>query len=165
MNTMRGKPWVRYVEECARKRKLDADLVMAIIEQESGGAKPTQELAFRHEPGFWRRYLRANPLYRDADPLRVSSSYGLMQIMYTTAVEMGFTGEPEELVSPRVNIDWGTAYFASCLRWANGNVEKALSAYNGGRGTAAGPGPWPNQGYVDKVLQRYRRIKEGNANA
>lgn len=54
--------------------------------------------AYRFEPGFWERYLKNNPEWSDKDPKRVSASYGVMQLMYTTAWLLGFRGEPEDQI-------------------------------------------------------------------
>lgn len=130
------------------------DLVYAIITVESGGARPTPEMAFRHESGFWRRYLRNNIEYQNADPLRVSSSYGLMQIMYPTAREHGYKGAPEGLCDPGVNIHFGCVILNRLMVWARkapgGPFPAAIAAYNGGRGVGLGP-TFSNQEYIDKV--------------
>ncbi len=53
--------------------------------------------AYRYEP-VYTRYIqnkaawKSNPYYDS--PKRISASYGLMQIMYTTAYSVGFRGKP-----------------------------------------------------------------------
>lgn len=65
-------------------------------------------------------------------------SVGLMQILYATAQGEGYTGplgDPAKLTGlyePLTNITYGTAYLASQLARANGNIPRAVSAYNGG---------------------------------
>jgi len=71
--------------------------------------------------------------------------YGLMQILCSTARQMGFKGACPELLNPYVNIYYGTKY----LRWQferYGDWEKAISAYNAGSFTLR------NRKYVEKVL-------------
>lgn len=140
------------------------ELVCAIISVESGGAKPTAEMAYRHEPGFWNRYLRNNTAYRNADPRRVSSSYGLMQIMYSTAIEHGYKGSPEGLCDPAVNIEFGCLILRRLMRWARhapgGPFPAAIAAYNGGRGVGLGPS-FHNQVYIDKVYTAWEFYKGG----
>jgi soluble lytic murein transglycosylase-like protein len=148
--------WFRpQIEAAAKPHKIDPDLVEAIVRTESSGLTH----AFRNEPGFWRRYLLDDPYYNTQDPLRVSSSYGLMQIMYPTARENGYKGEPEGLFVPSVNLDVGCCFLASLLRWSNGIVPQALAAYNGGKGGNGAP-PYRNQSYVSKVLATWTHIKE-----
>lgn len=109
---------------------LDPHLVTAIATKESS----LHADAFRFEPGFWDRYLAKHKDYQDTIPRRVSSSYGLMQVLYPTAHEHGFIGEPEELFVPSTNLRYGCVIFKALLDWAEGNEMKALGAYNGGKG-------------------------------
>lgn len=124
-------PWyLRYVRPLAETYRVPVDLVVAIIEQESAG----RAFAYRFEPTFYDRYLADNLAYAGREPARVSASYGLMQIMYPTAVDAGFQGEPELLFVPAINLDVGCSLLAALIRWAKGDVPQALAAYNGGRG-------------------------------
>jgi soluble lytic murein transglycosylase-like protein len=134
------------IEAAAAPYHLDPDLIEAIVVMESSGNAD----AFRYEPGFWDRYLQHTPPYSTQIPRRVSSSYGLMQVMYSTAVEHGFVGEPEELFVPMTALDYGCRVLASMLKTANGNVPRALASYN------AGPGNWSSaagQSYANRVLR------------
>lgn len=137
----------REIEEAAVKHSLDPNVVEAIVMTESSGYAD----AFRFEPGFWKRYLAKNPTYAGENPRRVSSSYGLMQIMLPVARELGFSGEPELLFLPAVNLDWGCKKFAQLLQWANDDLAKALEAYNGGKGSV---GSEATTRYASKVLRR-----------
>lgn len=158
----------REVEAAAASHGIDPDVLEALVEQESGGWAS----AFRHEPAFWKRYLQGNPAYAKRNPREVSSSYGLCQVMYPTAVEHGFTGKPWELFDPVVGLEWGARVLERLIAWADGlytGVEaersaevlrSALAAYNGGRGGNAPTGPLRNRAYADQVLARLRRIRE-----
>lgn len=84
-------------------------------------------------------------------------SYGLMQVLWTTALEMGFTGERKDLLQASPNIFWGSKYLSQQLRRYNGNVSSAVAAYNAGSVFMEG-GKYVNQGYVDKVLKIYRSL-------
>jgi soluble lytic murein transglycosylase-like protein len=134
----------REIDSAAREHGIPPNLLEALVLVESSGRAD----AFRHEPRFWRRYLESNPQYAGANPRRVSSSYGLCQVMFPTARELGFQGEPEMLFVPSVSLFFGAAYLKRLLEWANGEVDKALAAYNTGRGnwnSAAG------RAYVAKI--------------
>ena len=121
---------------------VDPFLVQAIIQKESVG--------------------NPNALGQDGE-------IGLMQIKPSTAkwiaekVELPIPTR-EELFNPRVNIKYGTAYFAWILKRNAGNVEHALMEYNMGPGDFAelkaqngGDIPsWEVPRYA-KIVQEYRR--------
>lgn len=140
-------PYRALIESIAASNGLDADLVEAVVLTESSGNTD----AFRFEPGFWRLYLQDNPRYMDLIPRRVSSSYGLMQVMYPVSVELGFTGEPEELFIPQIGLKYGCKKLAQLMEWAHGDRAKALGAYNAGRG---GWDSAPGRVYATKVLKQ-----------
>ena len=100
--------------------------------------------AFRYEPAFWTNYLKNDPLWKDKDPAIVSSSYGLMQLMWTTAWGLGFRGTQEDLWKPETNVDLGAKLvrlliddvFAKVVLkdypWLS-PLDIALARYNGGK--------------------------------
>lgn len=140
------------IETAAATHGLDADLVQAMVEQESS----YRWFAYRFEPAFYTRYLAHLPEYMDRDPREVSASYGLCQVMFTTALEHGFMGKPWEMFHPDVALDLGCRVLAGLLVWSGGNTEQALGAYN------AGKGAWksnPARLYAASVMVRYHRIK------
>ena len=142
------------IEAIAAQFHLDPDLVEAIVLTESSG----KAHAYRFEPGFWDRYMKTKPQWDGANPERVSSSYGLMQIMYPVACEIGFTETaPEYLFVPTIGLLWGCKKLRSLLDWAKQNTDQALAAYNGGKGGNEKP-PYRNQWYVDKVKRNLDRI-------
>ena len=138
--------WAREIDWMAAKHQVPAHVVAAVIKAESDGKAD----AFRYEPGFYQRYLAHLPEYADANPRRVAASYGLMQVMYTTAVEVGYIGPPEGLFLPLESIEYGCRYLAQLLRWADGDVARAIAAYNGGRGNWQGERA---QDYAARVLR------------
>ena len=134
------------IRVAANAASLDPTLVAAVCWQES----TFNTDAFRHEPNFWNRYLKTNPKYRQLNPRRVSSSYGLMQVMYCRVLEDTMTDNdalpPEHLFVPEMGLRTGCQLLRELLDWANHTsdtgltptpprvVESALAAYNGGRG-------------------------------
>lgn len=90
------------------------------------------------------------------DPLARSSkgAMGLMQLMPGTAQDLG-VGDPWD---PTENITAGTKYFSWLLRKYNGNLMKALAAYNAGPAVVDAYGGIPpyqeTEDYVRNVLAR-----------
>ena len=136
--------WASIAEPIAQANSLDPDLVLAVMCQESAG----QTYAVRVERAFWARYGKAalgifkatkNP-YDDQwaqYPDFVSASYGLMQILYETAVERGVVVQyPTQLCDPAIGIDAGCRQLRYCLTRAGGDVSDALRRYNGGANLA-----------------------------
>jgi hypothetical protein len=108
-------PFVPLARLTGQKYGVPEGLILATIGQESG----------------WnRKALRLEKKIHDA-------SYGLMQILYRTARQLGYKGERGEadklsgLFDPAVNIDLGTKLLAQ-NRHIAGNWSGAISAYNGG---------------------------------
>lgn len=137
------------IKEVATTHNLLPNAVEAVVIQESSG----NTHAYRFEPQFWSRYLAKKEEWKRQVPSRVSASYGLMQIMYPTAVEVGFHGQPEELFIPLIGLTWGCVKLTSLLHWANGDYNSAFAAYNGGKADNE-PGHKPilrNQTYATSV--------------
>lgn len=152
------KFWYRpEVETIAIRHDLSPDLVQAVCLIESSG----QTHAYRAEPAFWDRYLKGKPEWDGANPARVSASYGLMQVMFPTAVDhgMGRTEPPEYLFVPLIGLEWGCRVLADRLEWARGDVRAALASYNGGKGGNAPGGPLRNALYADKVLAKLAALQ------
>jgi len=106
--------WSKYgnmIVSIARKYSLDPRVIFATIMTESEG----DERAYRYEAHI------------------DDASYGLGQILYQTAVGLGFQGKPEDLYNPVVNIDLVAKYYKKTLE-ENGNVsvEQLVRAYNTG---------------------------------
>jgi soluble lytic murein transglycosylase-like protein len=153
--------------EAARLAGVNGVMLAAVVWQESRGGvhfKTRQHdprMWYRYEPGFWRRYLARKKAYQPAahvaaDPAafelhkrRVSASYGLCQIMYATARDFHYRGEPEGLLDPMVNLRLGARILA---RYKRGHTWRAaLLRYNGGGRPA----------YADEVFEKGRRLLAG----
>lgn len=151
-------------------RAVDPDLLEALVVVESNG----NPWAWRPEPRY--RYLwdtwKAQP-FRALTPEEIASetapadfhalagtphqewwaqqaSWGLCQIMGALARELGFrSAYLTELLNPQTNLNLGAKHLSSLLRWADGDVGKALGAYNAGRGGALSDA---GRAYAQKVL-------------
>jgi len=98
--------------------------------------------------------------YKFPAQLRVAASYGICQLMYPTAVGLGFNGEPEDLYNPEENIKLGCRMLWKQLKRYNGNVEDAVAAYNAGSARKRADGLYSNQQYVTTVLALQKQFKE-----
>ncbi len=140
---------VELARTIATAHGLDQAIVCGIIEQESSW----YQWSMRFEPDFYVRYVgplikRLNLSQTEAEAR--SMSWGLMQVMGQVAREQGFNdGSLAVLCDPPVGIEWGCRVFAHKLAAAEGDVTKALLAYNGGSNSM-----YPAQ-VMDKS-QRYR---------
>ncbi len=84
---------------------------------------------------------------------------GLMQLMPATARDLG-VADPFD---PAANLDGGSRYLSSLVARYDGDVTKALAAYNAGMGAVARHGGVPpyaeTRRYVRRVLGRYQSGK------
>jgi len=147
----------REIETAARQHGLSPELLAAQVLVESSGRAD----AFRYEPGIAQQIAdgRLTPKRLPANPVprRIASSYGLMQVLYITACDYGFAGEPEALFLPSVSLEYGAAVLSDHLTWAGGDFFRALAAYNGGRGGNVKP-PFRNAAYATRVFEQARAM-------
>lgn len=115
----RLSPYQSIVEDWAHCFSVDENIVRAVIWTESSGFPDAKG------PG---------------------GEIGFMQLFYTTAQQMGFTGEPDDLFDPDTNVQYGTKYLRWQLDRYEQDIEIALSAYKAGTYTPE------NKWYVDRVL-------------
>lgn len=166
------------VERTAQRHGIDPNVIKAICIVESGGDR----FAFRHEPGYrylWNlrtgtpfRKLMAYEIHNDFPPgdfydtvgnhgssalhewIGQKTSWGLMQVMGAVAREAGFKERYlTHMLEVGYNLEYGCTALKRCLKWAGGDVDAALAAYNGGMSDDNRPSVSPkrNQRYVDKI--------------
>lgn len=130
----------------AASHGLEASLVCAVVEQESGW----NPWALRYEPAFFTKYVA--PLVGTQHLSATESngratSWGLMQVMGQVAREHGFAGlSLAELCDPATALQIGCQVLSSKLSSAGGNSQRALLLWNGGS----------NERYPAEVLARVR---------
>lgn len=125
----------RQVLEYAAAADVPKDLAVALIQTENSDWN-TETVRF--EPNIWRR-LEARPeLYPNLpwrnNPNRMASAYGLTQITYPTALQIGYPESelPEILLYPQVNLPFGLKYFKMAIDAADGRPAIAYLKYNAG---------------------------------
>lgn len=104
------RPYLALAQQAGSRYGVDPAVILAVIAIES-----------RFDPDA----IRGEPHLND-------SSYGLMQLLGTTARGLGYTGAPAGLFDPARNIDLGARLVADILAARRGDVAKMFSEYNGG---------------------------------
>lgn len=128
--------WRAIVDKWCAQLKLSQALVMAVIQMESGGNPDAK----RHEPAFEAQYVRRNAKWEKLcrnlgiTHAEAATSYGLMQMMFTTAYGYGCKSVAQAL-DPDQAVRFGAAHLAMLVR--KYDVNEALAAYNGGTGAVA----------------------------
>lgn len=91
------------------------------------------------------------------DAVSPKGAQGLMQLMPGTARELGV----KDALDPAQNLDGGSRHLKGLVARYDGDLEKALAAYNAGAGAVARHGGIPpyreTRDYVKKVLKRYKK--------
>lgn len=127
--------WKRYghvIRRNGRKYDVDPKLIYATIMLESGG----NTYAVRQEPTIG------------------DASYGLGQILYGTALGIGFEGTPNDLFDPEVNIDLIARYHKRNQDvYGDLSAEELTIAYNAGSPYSA-----PNPGHITKFNKWYKKV-------
>lgn len=134
------------------------------------------DVALLGQVGKWENEIQAAAAETGVDPALIAAvmeqesrgndkalspkgARGLMQLMPGTAAELGV--DPDD---PAQNIRGGAIYLAQQLAKFDGDVDKALAAYNAGPGAVQRAGGVPNipetKDYVAKIRSRYDSMSE-----
>ena len=120
-------------------------------------AKLAAEAARRYslDPALVQAVVAVESGFRP-DAVSPKGAQGLMQLMPATARYLGV----KDSLDPIDNLDGGARYLRGLIERYNGDVKRALAAYNAGEGAVARHGgvpPYPETlAYVRKVLQRVK---------
>jgi soluble lytic murein transglycosylase-like protein len=118
--------------------------------------KYVEELAAKHnvDPELIRAVIAAESGYNPAATSR-KGAQGLMQLMPGTAQQLGV----RDAYNAKQNLDAGVRYLRALLDKYNGDLDKALAAYNAGEGAVARAGGVPNiretQNYIRRITDQY----------
>ena len=110
------------------------------------------------DPDFIRSVIKAESGFHQNAVSR-KGALGLMQLMPTTASQMGITNP----FDPRSNVEGGTKYLRDLLEKYNFDVNKALAAYNAGPKRVdqyhGVPPYYETQAYISRIIRDFNRQK------
>lgn len=144
---------IKKIYHIAHTNNIDYRLLLATAKAESN----FNNFAHRPEPQFYKRYMKQNEsawvneyksifknIPQPSEDLLIhifGSSYGMCQLMFTTALSNGFKGRPHELYDEDTNLQVAARYLRhlySCYpEIRTSHVERmkfTIAAYNAGRG-------------------------------
>jgi soluble lytic murein transglycosylase-like protein len=118
--------------------------------------KYVDEMAKKHnvDPELIRAVIAAESGYNPSATSR-KGAQGLMQLMPNTAQQLGV----HDAYNAKENLEAGVRYLRALLDKYNGDLDKALAAYNAGEGAVERAGGVPNiretRDYVRRITDRY----------
>jgi soluble lytic murein transglycosylase-like protein len=127
-----------------------------------GAEALVREAAERHhvDPALVRAVIETESNWNPGAISR-KGAIGLMQLIPTTAQRFGVN----DVFNPKQNVDAGVHYLKTLLERYNGNLDRALAAYNAGEGAVDRAHGVPSfretRSYVQKVQDTYFRPGSG----
>jgi soluble lytic murein transglycosylase-like protein len=124
--------------------------------------KFVDEMAKKHnvDPELIRAVIAAESGYNPSATSR-KGAQGLMQLMPNTAQQLGV----RDAYNAKENLDAGVRYLRALLDKYNGDLDRALAAYNAGEGAVERAGGVPNiretRDYVRRITDRYYHSDSG----
>jgi soluble lytic murein transglycosylase-like protein len=157
------------VVAAANGAQVPPELVLAIIEAESGGNPYAAKITPTY-PYTVPQAKRPAGVDPNTELYMQKTAWGLMQVMGATARSVGFDGRLPELTDPNVNVRLGVAYLETLMRkhQSKHGLAGVIAAYNGGAPRKRPDGKFINQGYVDRVtkaMEKYRGVAEQKKDA
>ena len=149
--------WITPAKRWAKQTGVPAALILAVIQQESGG----NPKAVRYEAGYEQRYSnRCNEIARSAHlkTAEVATSYGRMQLMLPLA--WGYLSAADKLspiqalYDPDKNIRYGAAHLAALIKGrpiTAAVIRDVAGKYNGAGSDSA---------YAHNVCALWRKYEE-----
>lgn len=140
------------IKRIAIEKNLSASLLAAIVIVESSGDK----YAVQYQPDYKhlltpKYFAKKTGVTEATERVFQQTSFGYMQILGSTARELGFYGPMGKLFEPETNIRLGASYLAR-LRNLYVSETDWISAYNQGQPFRRANGDYCNQDYVERVL-------------
>ena len=122
------------IDQMGKKYNVDPRLIYSTIMTESSG----------------------HPYSYRAEPQLKTASYGLGQMLATTAHDLGFNGPDTALYDPATNLDLTAHYIAKALQSGAKTPQQVATFYNSGRvnGQAV-------PGHVNRFMQNYQAYTPG----
>ena len=147
-------PWPA-IKYYSKVHGVEIQMIASIIQVESGG----NEWAFRYEPNYkWTHDTNIlQHRWKCSGPTALlvqQCSYGLMQIMGATYLDLGGHEIPTTLFEVENNIDYATRHFKNQLEKYNNNVMDSYAAYNAGIAKKI-KGVYQNEWAVKKFREVY----------
>lgn len=159
--TLREKvePYILLAKNIGFKRGVPAELILAVILQESGGRVNVTRYEEHYKYTFMPFHYAEMLKYSMATELiHQKTSWGLMQLMLAVARELGFDDHAPALCVPATNIDFGASLLSRLLdKYAS--VDATLAAYNAGSAKKNEFGKFVNQSYVDSAMGYFAEIR------
>lgn len=152
-------PW-NSINIAAKRHDVDRFLLASIISVESSG----NTTAVRFEPEFkWlltpEKYARELKITKKTEEIMQKTSWGLGQVMGSVARELGHEGDLAELCNPEMGAHYTAKKIRSLMDKYEG-IEDVVSSYNQGSPRSNPLGKYNNQGYVNKVMNKYNSLMD-----
>lgn len=150
---------VSLVKQECKRRELDSVLICSIIDTESS----FNPYAIRYEPRSMRTVAakacaKVNRISEDTEEMAQHFSWGMGQILGSTARWLGFRDLLSSLCDAKTGIFWCCEAFEK-LGAPYKEMDDKIAAYNMGSLQQKPDGTIVNQKYVDRVLNFYKEGK------